>query len=232
MEPNNTKDDWLMIGYSFVCKVSSLPPVSQLFASSQRNHLKMSWTARSFWLSMQSETFWTLSRNCQNLTTSYAERLVVVSVSKHKRGPWKREFLSSGSPQGLSSLMLVVIFLSRHCSLLCSPFLFILSAIYQTMKSERKKKWTCRFFALWLMSSFLRKKNVLLFFCAGKKRLLSAGTIQDLIFVSFWFFAFSDKRFSVVYCPERSQSQCISVDPVSVMYVCLTTLRNLSPDGI
>lgn len=43
-------------------------------------------------------------------------------------------------------------------------------------------------------------------------------------------FAFSDikktktKRFSVVNCLERSQSQCISVDPVSVMYVCLTTL--------
>lgn len=32
------------------------------------------------------------------------------------------------------------------------------------------------------------------------------------------------KRFSVVNCLERSQSQCISVDPVSVMYVCLTTL--------
>lgn len=32
------------------------------------------------------------------------------------------------------------------------------------------------------------------------------------------------KGFSVVNCLERSQSQCISVDPVSVMYVCLTTL--------
>lgn len=34
---------------------------------------------------------------------------------------------------------------------------------------------------------------------------------------------------SFKYCLERSQSQCISV---SVMYVCLTTLRNLSLDGI
>lgn len=37
---------------------------------------------------------------------------------------------------------------------------------------------------------------------------------------------------SFKYCLERSQSQCISVDSVSVMYVCLTTLRNLSLDGI
>lgn len=68
------------------------------------------------------------------------KHLVFVSMSKHNRAV-ETEFLSSGSPQGLSSPMLVVIFLSCHCSLLCSPsFLIILSAIYQTMKSERKKK--------------------------------------------------------------------------------------------
>lgn len=33
---------------------------------------------------------------------------------------------------------------------------------------------------------FFEEKNVLLFFCAGKKRLLSAGTIQNL-FVLFHF---------------------------------------------
>lgn len=97
--------------------------------------------------------------------------------------------------------MLVVIFLSCHCSLLCSPsFLIILSAIYQTMKSERKKKWTCRFFALWLMSSFLRK-NVLcvLSFCAVKKSLLSVEIIQLFFFFVVFIVSFnSQKGFSVV----------------------------------
>lgn len=114
---------------------------------------------------------------------------VFVSVSKHNRAVGT-EFLSSGSPQGLSSPMLVVIFLSCHCSLLCSPsFLIILSAIYQTMKSERKKKWTCRFFALWLMSSFLRK-NVLcvLSFCGVKKELVVCRDSPIFFFSFFSFF--------------------------------------------
>lgn len=71
---------------------------------------------------------------------SSVKHLVFVLMLKHKRVV-ETEFLSSGSPQGLSSPLLVVIFLSCHWSLLCSPsFLIILSAIYQTMKSERKKK--------------------------------------------------------------------------------------------
>lgn len=60
---------------------------------------------------------------------------------KAQRGRLEAGHPSSFSPQGLSSPMLIVIFLSRHCSLLCSPsFLIILSAIYQTMKSQRNKK--------------------------------------------------------------------------------------------
>lgn len=125
-------------------------------------------------------------------------------MSKHKRVV-ETEFLSSGSPQGLSSPMLVVIFLSRHCSLLCSPsFLIILSAIYQTMKSERKKKknWTCRFFALWLMSSFLRKKCfVCSLFPCRKKELVVCRDYPIFFFFSFLFLLVSfnsQKGFSVV----------------------------------
>lgn len=123
-------------------------------------------------------------------------------MSKHKRVV-EAEFLWSGSPQGLSSPMLVVIFLSCHCSLLCSSsFLIILSAIYRTMKSERKKKnQTCRFFALWPMSSFWRKKCfVCSLFPWRKKELVVCR--NDQIFFScccccfcfFWIL----KRFSVV----------------------------------
>lgn len=88
------------------------------------------------------------------------------------------------------------------------------------------------------VKSFLRKKNVLcvlsLSFCGVKKQsLLSVEIIQFLIFsllllllICFLFsLKFSNKKVFSSYCLERSQSQCISVDPVSVMYVCLTTLR-------
>lgn len=80
---------------------------------------------------------------CQNLSELHAawHSLVFVSTSKHKQGVWRRAEASSVSPRGLSSLMLIVIFLSRHCSLLCSPsFLIILSAIYQTMNLKGTKK--------------------------------------------------------------------------------------------
>lgn len=92
-----------------------------------------------------------------------------------QRGFVETEFLSSGSPQGLSSPMLVVIFLSRHCSLLCSPsFLIILSAIYQTVKSERTKKRTCRFFAFCLWKNCF----VCSLFPCRKKSSLSVEMIQ------------------------------------------------------
>lgn len=91
------------------------------------------------------------------------------------------------------------------------------------------------------MSSFLRK-NVCVFslFRAVKKELVVRRIYQLILFgffllflFRFFFFNSQEKTFfSVVYCLERSQSQCISVEPVSVMYVCLTTLGNLSLDGI
>lgn len=66
-------------------------------------------------------------------------------------------------------------------------------------------------------------------FRAVEKSLLSVGIIQIINFLGVCFTVslhsqIKTKRFSVVNCLERSQSQCISVDPVSVMYVCLTTL--------
>lgn len=82
--------------------------------------------------------------SCQNTTESShtaSHSFVFRFDVKAQRGSRKRRSCRAGSPRGLSWPMLVVIFLSRHCSLLCSPsFLIILSAIYQTMKSERKKK--------------------------------------------------------------------------------------------
>ncbi len=103
--------------------------------------------------------------NCQissctqpDVAQSHVKHLVFVSMSKHKRVVGT-EFLSSGSPQGLSSPMLVVIFLSCHCSLLCSPsFLIILSAIYQTMKSERKKKLNLSFLCIMAYVKFFEEK--------------------------------------------------------------------------
>lgn len=37
---------------------------------------------------------------------------------------------------------------------------------------------------------------------------------------------------SFKYCLEKSQSRCITVEYVGVIYVCLTTLQTLSLDGI
>lgn len=75
------------------------------------------------------------------------------------RGSKVGELLSSGSPRGPSWPLLVVIFLSRHCSLLCSPsFLIILSAIYQTMKSERKKKLNLSFLCIMAYVKFFGGK--------------------------------------------------------------------------
>lgn len=187
---------------------------------------------------------WEDSPKSRRVARSLAQSRLCCRRRSTTRAFWRRGHPSSVSPQGLSSPMLIVIFLSRHCSLLCSPsFLIILSAIYQTMKSQRSKKkknWTCRFFALWLMSSFLRKKKMFcvfsLFPCRKKKKsLLSVEFIQIISSLGVCFSLFicilrykktktKTKRFSVVNCLERSQSQCISVDPVSVMYVCLTTL--------
>lgn len=99
--------------------------------------------------------------NRTNAARSSVTHLVFVSMWKHKRVV-KAEFLWSGSPQGLSSPMLVVIFLSRHCSLLCSPsFLIILSAIYQIMKSERTKKNESNLLFICIMAyvKFFEKKN-------------------------------------------------------------------------
>lgn len=116
---------------------------------------------------------------CQNLPSctqpdaapSSVKHLVFVSMLKHKRVV-ETEFLLSGSPQGLSSPMLVVIFLSCHCSLLCSPsFLIILSAIYQTMKSERKKKMNLSFLCIMAYVKFFEEKCFVcsLFTCRKKE---------------------------------------------------------------
>lgn len=72
-----------------------------------------------------------------------------------------------------------------------------------------------------------------LFLCRKKKKELVVYC-NDQIFsvVVFFIFLLILKKVFSSNCLERSQSQCISVDPVSVMYVCLTTLRNLSLDGI
>lgn len=86
------------------------------------------------------------------------------------------------------------------------------------------------------MSSFLRKNVLCVFsFCAVKKKKKELVVYcNDQIFsvVVFFIFLLILKKVFSSNCLERSQSQCISVDPVSVMYVCLTTLRNLSLDGI
>lgn len=85
------------------------------------------------------------------------------------------------------------------------------------------------------MSSFLRKNVLCVFsFCAVKKKKELVVYCNDQIFsvVVFFIFLLILKKVFSSNCLERSQSQCISVDPVSVMYVCLTTLRNLSLDGI
>lgn len=169
-------------------------------------------------------------RVAHSLTLHRLTWRIVVSVSmlKHKRVV-DAEFLSSGSPQGLSSPMLVVIFLSRHCSLLCSPsFLIILSAIYQTMKSERKKKDLSFLCIMAYVEFFEEKCSVCSLFTCRKKELVVCRDDPVSLFLFLWIL----KKVFSSYCPERSQSQCISVDPVSVMYVCLTTLRNLSLDGI
>lgn len=80
------------------------------------------------------------SRRVAHGLTSPSPAWSIVS-SFQRRSTKGAEFVRSGSARGLSSPMLVVISLSCHCSLLCSPsFLIILSAIYQTMKSERNKK--------------------------------------------------------------------------------------------
>lgn len=120
------------------------------FICVEATHSVLFTSTRSSTLSVSLETFefskyyvvCQISPSCTqpDAAPSSVKHLVFVSMLKHKRVV-ETEFLSSGSPQGLSSPMLVVIFLSCHCSLLCSPsFLIILSAIYQTMKSERKKK--------------------------------------------------------------------------------------------
>ena len=138
---------------------------------------------------------------------------------KHKRVV-EAEFLWSGSPQGLSSPMLVVIFLSRHCSLLCSPsFLIILSAIYRTMKSERKKRKkekknrTCRFFALWLMSSFLKKKCLCVLFPWRKKELVVRRKMTWFFVVCcccFCFFSILKEVFSSLLSWEKPKSMHFS----------------------
>lgn len=73
-----------------------------------------------------------------------------------------------------------------------------------------------------------------LFLCRKKKKKELVVYCNDQIFsvVVFFIFLLILKKVFSSNCLERSQSQCISVDPVSVMYVCLTTLRNLSLDGI
>lgn len=117
----------------------------------------------------------------------------IVSMSKHKRVV-EPGFLRSGSPQGLSSPMLVVIFLSCHCSLLCSPsFLIILSAIYQTMKSERnKKKKNLSFLCIMAYVKFFEEKKCFvcsLFPCRKKKKKksLSVEKLSTFFFILFLF---------------------------------------------
>lgn len=99
---------------------------------------------------------------------------------------------------------------------------------------KEKKKSNLSFLCIMAYVEFFEEKNVLcvLSFRGVKKSLLSVEMINFFFLVAVVALSFNSQRFSVVYCLERSQSQCISVDPVSVMYVCLTTLRNLSLDGI
>lgn len=133
-----------------------------------------------------------------DVARSSVKHLVSVSMSKHKRVVGA-EFLSSGSPQGLSSPMLVVIFLSRHCSLLCSPsFLIILSAIYQTMKSERKKKLNLSFLCIMAYVKFFEEKCFVcsLFPCRKKKKLVVCRNYPNLFFnfVVVLLFSFNSQR--------------------------------------
>lgn len=115
----------------------------------------------TFWASQKSKDKLPNLTDLHRSPTSHSlsvKHLVFLSMSKHNRAV-ETEFLSSGSPQGLSSPMLVVIFLSCHCSLLCSPsFLIILSAIYQTMKSERKKKLNLSLFCIMAYVKFFEEK--------------------------------------------------------------------------
>lgn len=121
---------------------------------------------------------------------------VFVSMLKHKRVV-ETQFLSSGSPQGLSSPMLVVIFLSCHCSLLCSPsFLIILSAIYQTMKSERKKKLNLSFLCIMAYVMFLEEKCFVcsLFTCRKKELVVCRNDPVLFLFCFLLFVSFNSLK--------------------------------------
>lgn len=100
------------------------------------------------------------------------------------------------------------------------------------MKPERKKKKKELVVSLHydLRRVFWRKMFcVFLSFCAVKKQKEKKDVCRK--FSGFFWFLFAkktNKGFSVVFVLR--EAKVISVDPVSVMYVCL--IRNLSLDGV
>lgn len=222
-----------LIGYSFLCEVSSLPPVSQLFASSLRNHLKMSAVKRVF---PAVHSVWDILNIVVKLPKSHH---VVCGASRRSFSveAQKRAMETGVSVERLTSGAVIA---DARCnlsisSLFTSVFSFLIYLkCYLSNNEVRKEKKNELVVSLHygLCQVFWGKKCFIVLLCRKKEIVVCRNYPKSFCFVSFCFFAFSDKRFSVVYCPERSQSQCISVDPVSVMYVCLTTLGNLSPDGI
>lgn len=139
------------------------------------------------------------------------------------------ELAWSASPPGAVAAVLVVIFLSRHCSLLCSPsFLIILSAIYQTKKSKKKKRKKNLLFLCILayVCFFKRKCLCVLSFCAVKELVCRNEAMTFRLFPPLFFLR--SRGFFSSFCLERSQSH---FSGSCVMYVCLTTLRNLSRTG-
>lgn len=138
------------------------------------------------------------------------------------------ELAWSASPPGAVAAVLVVIFLSRHCSLLCSPsFLIILSAIYQTKKSKKKRKKNLLFLCILAYVCFFKRKCLcVLSFCAVKELVCRNEAMTFRLFPPLFFLR--SRGFFSSFCLERSQSH---FSGSCVMYVCLTTLRNLSRTG-
>lgn len=108
--------------------------------------------------------------------------------------------------------MLVVIFLSCHCSLLCSPsFLIILSAIYQTKKSERKKKLNLSFLCIMAyVKVFWGKMFCVFSFRAVKKELVVCRNYSIFSFTVVWFLLILKKVFSSLLSWEKPKSMHFS----------------------
>lgn len=198
------------------------------------SHRPPSFSSLSVRRLLTAETFEVSQQTQNGVAHSLAQSRVDASrlclTVEAQRGFVETEFLSSGSPQGLSSPMLVVIFLSSLFTSLFSFFLNYLKCYLSNNEIWKDKKKNLSFLCILFMEKLF---CVFSLFLCRKKSSLSVEMIQMIwtffCWVSFFclFLCILRKRFSVVYCLERSQSQCISVDPVSVMYVCLTTLRKI-----